>query len=368
MDKEGLAKQIHSARGISDSFEFCINAYRFLSEQSPVERPEILAWFLQIAREHYNNKNDAVTGHKDLLDKLDEYSSKYKKLVQGLIDAFSVRNYTEKQYYQKLWDSFESLLPDATEEEKGFCLFSVLADGRTPYYELPSGLQLSKERFREMTDEIQPFIQRLDFVFQLSRSQRTEFTSRVVHLLDKLDSLEQKSVLLVYLWYRLERHWETTSEESARTGRTAQTTEKPGKSPSVDDVSKNTEFLLQNIQNEDEEALPVEIIASYQYPNLNSNEYAFVLLKKGEDIFLSDQGKTLEQLDRIFELREPEVIKNLNAILKQYGVIKQGNEFVVKIDNWNGNTNEDENEDLKKCKLSLFSCVSFMLNMKIFYI
>ena len=94
----------------------------------------------------------------------------------------------------------------------------------------------------------------------------------------------------------------------------------------------------------------------------------FAAQMRGEDVFLSDCGKTLKALDKIFELKEPDVIKNLIAILKQYGAIKQGDEFVVKIETWNGNTNENENENLKKGILSLFSCVSFMMNMKIFYV
>ena len=88
----------------------------------------------------------------------------------------------------------------------------------------------------------------------------------------------------------------------------------------------------------------------------------------GEDVYLTDQGKTLEQLDEIFVLSEPDVAKNLNAILNQYKVSKQGNEFGIKIDSWDRDANAEENEEIKGAKLALFSCVSFMLNMKIFYV
>jgi len=157
-----------------------------------------------------------------------------------------------------------------------------------------------------------------------------------------------------------------TNEGSNKTGGSAKA--KSGELPSINDKSKNNSFLLLSTQNDSNEVISGEVIANYFYPNLNDNEYEFVLVKKGEDIFLSDQGKTLTQLNKIFELSEPDVIKNLVAILKQYDVTKQENEFVIKINNWNGNTNKDENEDLNKGLLSLFSCVSFMLNMKIFYI
>jgi len=132
---------------------------------------------------------------------------------------------------------------------------------------------------------------------------------------------------------------------------------------------RDTSFLpYETSKNEGEDVIPARIIEKYQLPDLIGEEYEFALVKLGDEVFITDQGKTYKRLDQIFELSELDVIKNLVAILKQYGAIKSGNEFVMRIHDWNGNANEDENEDIKKAKLALFSCVSFMLNMKIFYV
>ena len=73
---------------------------------------------------------------------------------------------------------------------------------------------------------------------------------------------------------------------------------------------------------------------------------------------LSDEGATLEELDKIFELGEPDVIKNLVSILRQYGCKKVGNAFQIDC------TPRDVH-----IKLSfLIQAISFMLNMKIFYV
>lgn len=114
--------------------------------------------------------------------------------------------------------------------------------------------------------------------------------------------------------------------------------------------------------------IEITTIETYKYPDLNNEKYEFALIKRGEEVLLTDQGITLERLDQIFELREPDVIKNLVAILRQFGGRKIGNLFAIKLENWDGNTNEEESEALKKARLLLFSCVSFMYNMKIFYI
>jgi len=365
MDKNELLGQIHSAKGLSDCYEFCKVAYQFLLKQQPEERPEMLAWFFHNASEVIRCEEINISLPEDPCHELNRYAHEYRKLIRSFISFFSDKGYPKNLYYQKLWDSLEPFLLDATPEKKGFCLLDILGDARTPYYELPAGLRLSVDRFKETFECIKTSIQQLDFAIELSRSQRqkTELASHIVHLLETLNSSEDKSVFLVCFLNRYEKLWDErkTNEDS---NKTVDSAEPNPREQSSAEKSKDTTFLPGNTPNDDD----VHIIARYQYPSINDNEYAFVLVKKGDGIFLSDQGKTLKELDRIFELREPDVIKNLVAIMKQCGAEKQGDEFVIEIDNWNGNINEDENEDLKKGILSLFSCVSFMLNMKIFYV
>jgi len=75
--------------------------------------------------------------------------------------------------------------------------------------------------------------------------------------------------------------------------------------------------------------------------------------------YLSDEGATYAELDKIFEMTEPAVIKNLVAIMKQYGCRKQPKSHAFTIEC----TPQDAH-----LKISHFiQCLSFMLNMKIFY-
>jgi len=87
--------------------------------------------------------------------------------------------------------------------------------------------------------------------------------------------------------------------------------------------------------------------------------YQISLVSENGEFYLSDNGATYAELDKIFELSEPDVIRNLDAILEQYNCGKQQgtNAFVVKC------TLEDVH-----IKMSyLIQAISFMLNMKIFY-
>jgi len=113
-----------------------------------------------------------------------------------------------------------------------------------------------------------------------------------------------------------------------------------------------------------------ENIQQYQLPFKYTNGmfYEFVLVCRDDRFFLTDKGKTYEQLDKIFELEEPDVIKNLVAILKRFNVNKIDNEFLIEIVDWNEDTNIEENAVLSEAIYRLFACVSFMENMSIFYV
>ena len=88
--------------------------------------------------------------------------------------------------------------------------------------------------------------------------------------------------------------------------------------------------------------------------------YEMYLVSENGTFYLSDEGTTYAELDKIFELKEPDVIKNLVAILKQYGCRKQqgSNAFII----------DCTPQDIHIKMSYLIQAISFMLNMKIFYV
>jgi hypothetical protein len=113
------------------------------------------------------------------------------------------------------------------------------------------------------------------------------------------------------------------------------------------------------------------ILKRYTFPRNYHNtdeQYEFVLVNESGKVLLKDQGRTVKMLDKVYELREKDVIKNLIAILKKYEVVhKEGHELFIEIDQWNGNIDERKNPVLNEAIFTLFACVSFMEDMRIFY-
>jgi len=98
---------------------------------------------------------------------------------------------------------------------------------------------------------------------------------------------------------------------------------------------------------------------SFPMYKIDGGMYEIYLVSGGNNSFyLSDEGATIAELDRIFELSEPDVIKNLVAILKQYGCKKVGKNITI----------ECTPKDIHVKMSYLIQAISFMLNMKIFYV
>ena len=96
-------------------------------------------------------------------------------------------------------------------------------------------------------------------------------------------------------------------------------------------------------------------------------EYEFALVEKDGKMYITDQGQTYHMLDAVFDVREPDVQKNLHAIMETCNVSQMEDEFLIEINTWDVNS-ETENEEEKEVKHRLLECVSFMNTMRIFYV
>jgi len=100
----------------------------------------------------------------------------------------------------------------------------------------------------------------------------------------------------------------------------------------------------------------------------NNIEYEFLLVEKNSVIFLTDQGRTYDMLDNIFELKTPDVQKFLNAIMKNCGVIQARNELIIPIKSFEIIRNYKDNKEIIEAKYRLFECVLFVDTMRIFFV
>jgi len=116
------------------------------------------------------------------------------------------------------------------------------------------------------------------------------------------------------------------------------------------------EFLAKRIKVT--QASPTKYAITFPMYKVDGGMYEIFLVSENGGFYLSDEGATLAELDKIFELGEPDVIKNLVAILKQYNCKKVGKNITI----------ECTPKDIHTKMSFLIQAISFMLNMKIFYV
>lgn len=120
--------------------------------------------------------------------------------------------------------------------------------------------------------------------------------------------------------------------------------------------SINLFSLCESVSMENENKL---IITPKQGFHDNHNKEIYEIKKSINGYIITDNGITYSNLDHIFEVSEPDAIKNITTILHQTNIKWYGKEFISKI---------DPNEKLYPQILSYLQGINFLYALKIFYI
>lgn len=139
-----------------------------------------------------SNLDEAIASMSDIL----YYLPNYTNLVDGIINYISTQGYEEDTYYEKLWSALYAVIGDVKEIEKGVALYAVLLDRRTPYYYLGKGTRMSDEQYKAITDELSEPLNKLLYALSLNFSQKTEFASIILSILQGIESEEKQLVFL----------------------------------------------------------------------------------------------------------------------------------------------------------------------------
>ena len=235
---------IPSADEVGRKVNVCKEAYLFIISLQPQVRPGYFMQFIETAEPLWyaressasaaqrtrqflselglpdgNNggENAEATPDDVLIEAMSEmdlgfYDSKYSNLICGIIDMLSYSDNTKEEYYTKLWNSIETMLPSLTSSEIGFCIWTIITDFRTPYYQMQLGLSMSSDEYSRVFDSIMPVTDEVIFAMRVRYNQNTELASRLLDLIEKLDSREQKSVLLSFIINQLKNSSRRTAE------------------------------------------------------------------------------------------------------------------------------------------------------------
>lgn len=165
----------------------------------------------------YNKKSDSE--YKYFTEKeITSMKHIYGSFIDESINSALLVTYEEKKEllyaYKLLWSLvFENELITTT-KQKAFSLYWMLIDKRLPFQNVFNGIQFDKERFKTTAENLLPNLKRISYIIDFPFEQKTETTSLIINELQKVKTLEEQAVLLVFAFdlYAKENPPEESSE------------------------------------------------------------------------------------------------------------------------------------------------------------
>lgn len=130
----------------------------------------------------------------------DSYESLYGSTINALIDT-SIRKcnlgiISEDMLYHDLWQAICNNF--VTDKEQAFAFYYTVIDESIPYQYLGKTISMSNERFRQLSEENESFIEKIKYIKHVRLTQRTEDASQVLNCLDEIEDREAKVVVLAH--------------------------------------------------------------------------------------------------------------------------------------------------------------------------
>lgn len=132
-------------------------------------------------------------------DEIDTYESLYSSTINGLIkmniNKCNLGFISEASFYSDLWQMFCNNF--TTDKELAFAFYYTVIDQAIPYQYLGKTISMSNERYRQLMEENQSFLEKIRYIKRNRYSQRTVVASLVLNCLDEIEDREVKLLFLV---------------------------------------------------------------------------------------------------------------------------------------------------------------------------
>ena len=84
---------------------------------------------------------------------------------------------------------------------RAFAFYYTVIDNRIPYQYLGERLIIDEDEFKRLSKENEQTLDKLDYLYRVGYDTSTECSSLILHLLDSVEEVESKAIILSYaLW------------------------------------------------------------------------------------------------------------------------------------------------------------------------
>jgi hypothetical protein len=139
-------------------------------------------------------------------EKIEKLTESMMRLVDGIISNLISEHFDEAEFYQRLWKAtFCNDELFATADKKIFVLYVLAQDGRIPYYKLEPGLKMSDESFKEVVQQNEELLNKVNFALNCQYGQRTELGSILLRLMNSVEDEQARAVVLANILFMNEK-------------------------------------------------------------------------------------------------------------------------------------------------------------------
>lgn len=178
---------------------FALQILELILDQENVIQSKLLQYVCELWSTIKSSKEIDVP-EKISKAKYEKMKSLYGEAVDAALLAYTRKGLLEgwdrEQFYSHLWEFISTNIMWSSMEEKAFALYYIAIDARTPYYNVGTGLKMSGDDYSKIQDEIFEAIREFRFIIALDFPQRTEEASLVLNIINRMNTEEQKIVLL----------------------------------------------------------------------------------------------------------------------------------------------------------------------------
>lgn len=194
--KTDIIALLKTAKG--DWLNIAYYVYQMIRSVPGLE-PELLRFVLEKFDEIDSNGEkqlEKVFTEKDE----DDYEDTYGKIVDGILEALLKKRLDSETFYQELWKGIQETPILKTEKEKAFAFYYIWIDVKIPYFELEPGIEMDNDEYNAIQKEILQEVKRARFILHVPAKQKTERTSRLVHMLDQFKDERKKAVFMAQIF------------------------------------------------------------------------------------------------------------------------------------------------------------------------
>lgn len=199
--KENIAGILQKVSG--DKADIAYLVYSRIID-APGFEAEALQYFYEYAEDVRTAKKEPAEKVYSAADKY-QLSSAYGKMIDGALEALLRRNLSCPEFYAELWDFIQNNTILSEKEQKAFILYYTWIDVRLPYFELPPGIKMDNDVYRDMLKNLKPMIRKARFILFTPMDQKTERASRIIQVLDEIEDENEKAVLMAQILGMIDR-------------------------------------------------------------------------------------------------------------------------------------------------------------------